>query len=107
MPWFEYEGQTPGGTAIAGRIEARTREAAMDELGHMLIEVRELRADADPSAQSAGLSENDFLFFNEQLASLSQAGIALDEGLALLARDIESPRLRRWIEGLVEDLRRG
>ena len=107
MPWFEYEGQTPGGTAIAGRIEARDREAALDELGQMLIEVRELRADAGPPTRAAGLSENDFLFFNEQLASLSQAGIALDEGLALLARDIESPRLRRWIEEIVEDLRRG
>ena len=32
MPWFEYEGLTPGGTAIAGRVEAGDRDQAADDL---------------------------------------------------------------------------
>ena len=32
MPWFEYEGLTPGGTAIAGRVEAAGREQAGEDL---------------------------------------------------------------------------
>lgn len=107
MPWFEYEGQTPGGTAIAGRIEAVEPERARQELARLQIDVRELRQAAEPHRQKAGLSEDDLIFFNEQLASLAEAGIALDEGLAQLARDLSSSRLRRWIEELVEDLRRG
>lgn len=107
MPWFEYDGLTPGGTAIAGRIEAVSRERALDDLGQMRIEVRDLRAVEPQAKRPAAISEDDLIFFNEQLASLAEAGIALDEGLAQLARDIESRRLREWIEGLVADLRRG
>jgi len=107
MPWFEYEGLTPGGTAIAGRVEARDREAATDSLYQMQIEVRELTSAPPPPSRPAGIGEQDLVFFNEQLASLADAGMALDEGLAQLARDVESPRLRRWIDRLVEDLKRG
>ncbi len=107
MPWFEYEGLTQGGTAIAGRIEASSAEQAREDLLRMQIDIRELSQAGPPARRTAGLREDDLIFFNEQLASLAEAGIALDEGLAQLARDISSPRLRRWIEGLVEDLRRG
>jgi type II secretory pathway component PulF len=107
MPWFEYEGLTPGGTAIAGRVEAPNREDATDSLYQMQIEVRELRSASPPPARAAAIGEQDLVFFNEQLASLADAGMALDEGLAQLARDVESPRLRKWIDRLVEDLKRG
>jgi type IV pilus assembly protein PilC len=107
MPWFEYEGLTQGGTAIAGRIEANSSQLAQDELARMQIDVREVIKTDPPPRQSSGLREDDLIFFNEQLASLAEAGLALDEGLAQLARDITSPRLRRWIAGLVDDLRRG
>jgi len=107
MPWFEYEGMTPGGTAIAGRVEAGDREQASEDLARMQIEVRELRDAGAPPRRAAPLSADDLIFFNQQLASLAEAGIALDEGLAQLARDIDSPRLKRWIEEVVSDLRRG
>jgi type IV pilus assembly protein PilC len=107
MPWFEYEGLTPGGTAIAGRVEAANRERALDDLAQMRIEARELRSAEPPKRSRATLSEDDLVFFNDQLASLAEAGIALDDGLAQLARDVESHRLKGWINGLVADLRRG
>lgn len=107
MPWFEYEGLTPGGTAIAGRVEAMDADRARTSLAQMQIDVREVRAAGAPPKPASGLSEDDLVFFNEQLASLAEAGIALDEGLAQLARDLDSSRLRAWIEEIVEDLRRG
>jgi len=107
MSWFEYEGLTPGGTAIAGRVEAVSREQAIDELAGMQIDVRELQGVKALPRRVAGLTDGDLIFFNEQLASLADAGIALDEGLGQLARDVTSPKLRRWVEGLVSDLRRG
>ena len=107
MSWFEYEGLTPGGTAIAGRVEAGSRERAVEDLAQMRIEVRELRVAEAPPRGRAAISEDDLVFFNEQLASLAEAGIALDDGLAQMARDIESPRLRGWINALVADLRSG
>lgn len=107
MPWFEYEGLTPGGTVVSGRLEAVDHDQAAKELVELRIDVRELRAASAPPAKAAPLSSEDLIFFNHQLASLAQAGIALDQGLAQLARDVESSRLKRWLEALVHDLQRG
>ncbi|HEY3246329.1 MAG TPA: type II secretion system F family protein [Phycisphaerae bacterium] len=107
MPWFEYEALTPGASLIAGRIEAPDHDRAMQDLAALGVEVRTLVPAERPPRPVSKLSGEDLIFFNEQLASLAQAGIALDEGLAQLARDVESPRLRRWINGLVEDIRQG
>ncbi|HOA75652.1 MAG TPA: type II secretion system F family protein [Phycisphaerae bacterium] len=107
MPWFEYEGLTPGGTGIAGRIEAIDPERAKQELAQMQVDVRDIREARRERVRFSGLTEDDLVFFNQQLASLAEAGIALDEGLAQLARDLGSSKLRSWIEAIVEDLRRG
>ena len=107
MPWFEYEGLTPGETAVTGRLEAGDHETAERTLAQMGLQVRQLNAAEPPPRAAAKLGADDLIFFNEQLASLAEAGIALDEGLAQLARDVESPKLRGWLNGLVEDLRRG
>ncbi|MEP0844314.1 MAG: type II secretion system F family protein [Phycisphaerae bacterium] len=106
MPWFNYEGQAPGGTAINGTIQAADTAAARGELERMRVSIREL--ELAPTPPPAGrISPDELMFFNEQLIGLSRAGLALDEGLAQLARDVQSRRLREWIEGLVQDLRRG
>jgi type II secretory pathway component PulF len=107
MPWFEYEGLTPGGTAIAGRIESSSSTAAREDLARMGVDLRQLVESHAPVRRRAGLREDDLIFFNEQLASLAQAGLALDDGLEQLARDVHSPRLRVWLDGLVHDVRRG
>ncbi|MBP7936597.1 MAG: type II secretion system F family protein [Phycisphaerae bacterium] len=107
MPWFEYEGLSPGGTAVAGRIEAAGHDRAMESLAQMQVQVQQVRAAPRPARSPTQISEDDLIFFNEQLASLAKAGIALDEGLAQLARDVESPRLRRWITEVVTELRAG
>lgn len=107
MPWFEYEGLTPGETAVTGRLEADDHAAAERILAQMGLQVRQLTEAEPPARTVARLGAEDLIFFNEQLASLAKAGIALDEGLAQLARDVESPTLRKWLTELVEDLRRG
>jgi type II secretory pathway component PulF len=106
MPWYDYRALTPGGTLITGQLEAPSHEAAAASLQSMRLDVREIASGVPPRAV-AGLSAEDLTFFNEQLASMADAGIALDEGLAQLARDVESPRLRRWLDALVTDLRSG
>ncbi len=107
MPWFEYEGLTPGSTPIRGRVEAKDHEQAAAELAEMRIDVRDLSVAPEAPARPLKISADDLIGFNEHLASLSKAGIALDEGLAQLAKDVESPSMRRWIESLAEDTRRG
>ena len=107
MPWFEYEGISPGGTAVTGRIEAADGNRAQADLAQMQVEVRGLQQVKQPPKRVGTISEGDLIFFNQQLASLAEAGIALDAGLKQLARDIESPKLKKWIDRLADDLRRG
>ncbi len=107
MPWFDYNVLTPGGTVMTGRLEAVAHDAALAQLQAMSLQVRELTEAQAPPRTVTRISADDLAFFNEQLASMAQAGMALDDGLAQLARDIESPALRKWIEALVADLRRG
>lgn len=107
MPWYEYEGQCPNGTAIAGRIEAEDHEAAREMLSEtMHLRLRDVRQAKSPPPPAA-ISDDDFVFFNEQLASLASAGIALDQGLLQLSRDVRSRRLKRFIDKVVADLRNG
>jgi type II secretory pathway component PulF len=107
MPWFEYQALTPGEAVLSGRIEAASVDAARTALAEARLTVRDLRA-ADPILPRGGrLSDDDLAFFNEQLAAMADAGIALDDGLAQLARDVESPKLRGWLDALADDLRGG
>jgi type II secretory pathway component PulF len=107
MPWFEYQALTPGEAVLSGRIEAASVDAARTALAEARLTVRDLRA-ADPILPRGGrLSADDLAFFNEQLAAMADAGIALDDGLAQLARDVESPKLRGWLDALADDLRGG
>ena len=50
---------------------------------------------------------DDFIFFNEQLASLADAGVALDKGLREIARDIRGGRLRRVVNRIADKLEQG
>ncbi len=107
MPWFEYECMTSAGTAVSGKLEARDHAQAMETLTQMNLDVREVRPADKPPPPAIRVSNDDLIFFNEQLASMADAGIALDQGLSQMARDIESPSLKRWVESLVADLRAG
>ena len=107
MPWFEYSGVTSGGTSMTGRIDAADHDRAREELGKLGVELHDLKGADAPPPKTSRISGEDLIFFNEQLASLSEAGIALDEGFAQLAHDVQSPRLKRWIQELVADLKQG
>jgi type II secretory pathway component PulF len=107
VPWYHYEGHTAGGVAISGRLEAADWEAARNELVNtMQVALGDIREVTEPPPPGP-IREDEFIFFNEQLASLASAGMALDVGLAQVARDVDNPRLRAMIEGVAESLRRG
>ncbi len=106
MPHYTYRAQCPSGTAISGLIEADGFDAAMIELQAMNLQAVQLD-EAKPRKSARPLGGDDFIFFNEQLASLAASGIALDEGLRQMAADIESPRLRRVIEAIADEVHRG
>lgn len=107
MPWFEYEGHCRSGTAVTGRLEADSLDHARQTLDDELhVTADDIRKATRPAARAA-LGEEDFIFFNEQLASMASAGLALDQGLEQLARDLSSPKLQRFIQQFVDAMRQG
>ncbi len=107
MSWFEYDGLTAGETAVQGRIQASDSEHAVKLLKNMHIELREIHAIQPEPKTATRLKPDALVFFNKQLASLAKAGIALDKGLEQIARDIESPKVKKWVDSLVDDVRAG
>ena len=78
----------------------------MAELTALNLQAIQL-TEAEPPKPTRAIGGEDFIFFNEQLASLAAAGICLDEGLRQLAADVESPRLRRVIQGVADEVQQG
>lgn len=105
MKAFAYTAQCESGAAIEGTLEAIDTDEAVKQLTLMRLANINLR-DAPPEARRP-ISTEDFLFFNEQLASLADSGLCLDVGLRQLGKDIQSPRLRRMLEQTAAEIERG
>ena len=80
MESFEYTAQCEGGAAISGTLEMADGEEAMKQLNSMGLRNVDLRKSGRVSV-TRPLAGDDFIFFNEQLASLAESGICLDVGL--------------------------
>lgn len=65
----------------------------------------ELPAHAGPL--SGRLSADDLITLNEEIASMARAGLPLDQGLATLAREMRSGRLRQATAEVAADLAAG
>lgn len=106
MNQFEYTAQCEGGAAISGTFAASDGAEALKQLSSMGLRNVDLRQEARPRSPRR-LSSEDFIFFNEQLASLASAGICLEAGLRQLGKDIQSPRLRGVFDAVAADIERG
>lgn len=106
MPTFHYAGQLRSGQAISGTVEADHTDAAMTDLRAAGIQVASL-SPAAAMLPARPLSRDDLMYFNQQLAALAETGVALDQGLRILARDLRRGRLRKAVEDIAADLESG
>lgn len=106
MKRFDYTAQCEGGAAISGTLEAADSNEAVKQLIQMRLgNINVHEAKSAPKRRPIG--SDDFIFFNEQLASLASTGLCLDAGLRQLGGDIQSPRLRRVLNEVAGDIERG
>lgn len=106
MPLFDYTGQLPSGATFQGALEATGTEEAEATLARLGVRVTTLRP-AQRTAYVAPLSLDEFTFFNEQLAAMTQSRLPLDAGLRQLAADVGSRKLKRLLLDLAGDLAAG
>ena len=106
MALFEYRSVTTAGRLMTGTIEAADIEQAKASLDDLNLQVSELEKTKE-SAAPKSIGHNEFILFNEQLASLTKAGIPLEQGLRELAYDAGSSKMRALINDVANDLEQG
>jgi type II secretory pathway component PulF len=106
MATFEYNALTSAGRLMKGTIEAGSRDEAGELLTQMQLTVNSVeKAGAEKPKTAVG--RNEFMLFNQQLASLIKAGIPLERGLRELASDVGSKSMRKLIDSVASDLEAG
>ena len=106
MKPFDYTAQCDGGAAISGTIEAPDGDEALKHLVGMRLSNIDLR-EAKGWSRHRPIRGDDFIFFNEQLATLAASGTCLDVGLRQLGKDLQSSRLRRVLDEVAGEIEKG
>ena len=109
MPRFTYRATDYQGTEVTGSVTAASSDAAVEHLGRLGYQVSWLEAaEGAVRPPRRGLTAPEELaFFNSQLAAMVRTGIPVSKGIAELARDMRSSRLRRALSHVSRDLEKG
>lgn len=103
---FTYQAQTTHGRTFSGVLEAASADEAREMLRDMSLRVIEIER-AEPARGAAPLTGGEFMAFNQQLAQLTAAGLPVEIGLRLIARDMRSGRLSESVRRVAADLEAG
>jgi len=106
MATFEYNALTSAGRLMKGTIEAGSRQEAGELLKQMQLTVNSIEK-AKPKKPKTAIGRGEFMLFNQQLASITKAGIPLERGLRELARDVSSKSMRKLIDAIAGELEAG
>jgi len=106
MATFRYSALTTAGRLMKGTIEAGSPDEASEQLKQMELNVSSLDK-AEPEKPKTAIGRSEFLLFNQQLASITRAGIPLEKGLRELAQDVSSRSMQKLIEDIAADLEAG
>jgi type II secretory pathway component PulF len=106
MAIFEYSALTETDRLMKGTVEATSPQQALEMLKQMKLVVNSLEKAKSPRLKTA-IGRNEFLLFNQQLASITKAGIPLEKGLRQLAEDIGSKKMRKLVVDIADDLEKG
>ena len=111
MAWYDYEGRDEKGEMVRGTVEAGSEEEARSLLSHKAlgdISIRKARPERIPPLHAPlRVSASDLIAFNRHLAAVSRARLPLSPALRELSREIRKPALRRVLETMEGELRKG
>lgn len=91
---------------MTGTLEAASSDQAIELLTEMNLTVNEITA-AKQKLPRTHVGRSEFMLFNQQLESITKAGIPLEKGLRELAKDVTSSAMSRLIKDVVHDLEQG
>jgi type II secretory pathway component PulF len=117
MPQFSYRARNAQGALVEGTLNCPDRSVAIrqiEQLHYIPIRIETVGAEpqvvngapvaaaapAAPATQKLKIPHTQLLIFTEQLAHLLQAGMTLDEGLAVLQKRLKHPRVQQMTQSL-------
>jgi len=106
MATFEYNALTSAGRLMKGTIEAASPDEVGEQLKQMQLTVNSIDKAKLKKPQTA-IGRNQFMLFNQQLASIAKAGIPLEKGLRELSNDVSSKSMRKLINDIAGELETG
>ncbi len=106
MATFQYNALTSAGRLMKGTLEAGSNDEANELLKQMQLAVNSIDK-ARPEKPKTAIGRNEFMLFNQQLASITKAGIPLEKGLRELAHDVSSRSMRSLIDAIAGELEAG
>jgi type II secretory pathway component PulF len=107
MGSFAYRAQTEDGRELSGTVDALNVDDARGRLESLRLRVTTIEPTVPRPAKAKPLKSEDFLAFNQQLASLTAAGMPVEYGLRLIAQDLHSGRLAETVRVIADELDRG
>ena len=96
----------PPGTSVTGSIDAANPDAAQAALDALQLRVVTLEP-AAAGGRAKPVRGGDFLAFNQQLAYMTEAGMPMEQGLRLIAKDLKGGRLSNTIQQVANELQSG
>ncbi|MFC1781285.1 type II secretion system F family protein [Planctomycetota bacterium] len=106
MATFQYNALTSSGRLMKGTIEAGSQDEAGELLKQMQLSINSIEI-AKPEKPKTSIGRNEFMLFNQQLVSITKAGIPLEKGLRELSRDVSSRSMRTLITEIADELEAG
>jgi type IV pilus assembly protein PilC len=103
---FAYRAQTRDGQEISGTIDATDSDDARRRLQSLQLQNIQLES-SSPQTRARALRGEDFLVFNQQLAQLTGAGLPVEQGLRLVAREMRRGSMRQTIDLVAAELESG
>ena len=116
MPQFQYKAVTAAGETIEGEMEAASQAAVVERLqsaGHLPIRAELLGKTKAGSILQRDLfarrraSRADIANLTRKMATLIQAGLAIDRALEILIELTEDPAPHALLEDILADLKGG
>ncbi|PYL07079.1 MAG: hypothetical protein DME34_07620, partial [Verrucomicrobia bacterium] len=117
MPQFAYRARNAQGALVEGVLDCADRAVAIRQIEQQhCVPIRIEAVAAAPEAKvqrtavaahQLKISQNQLLVFTEQLAHLLEAGMTLDEGLSILEKRLQQPRLQQLTHSLHQALVEG
>ena len=118
MPQFSYRARNAQGGVVEGVLDCPDRSVAIRQIEQQrCIPIRieaiapearngapEKKSTLASATQNLKVPHSQLLVFTEQLAHLLQAGMTLDEGLAILQKRLKQPRIQQMTRALHQAL---